>query len=315
MNKAQDLLWVEKYRPSTIDDCILTATNEKTFKEIIKTSTIPNMLLTGVSGCGKTTVARALCDELDVDSIFINASEESGIDTLRNKIRNFASTVSMHGGRKVIILDEADHLNPASTQPALRGAIEEFAANCRFIFTANYKNKLIPALHSRCTEVQFQIPSKEKPKIAGKFMERAMYVLKSENVKLKSPEIIAELIKKYYPDFRRVLNELQRYSMSGEVDEGILTMLSEVETKKLMDALKTKQFTTMRKWVVENMDQEPSRIFRKLYDNLYAVLNPGSIPQAVLIIANYDYRSAFVGDAEINLVACLAEIMVDCEFK
>ncbi|HCK16813.1 TPA: DNA polymerase [Candidatus Poribacteria bacterium] len=315
MNKAQDLLWVEKYRPSTIDDCILTATNEKTFKEIIKSSTIPNMLLTGVSGCGKTTVARALCDELDVDSIFINASEESGIDTLRNKIRNFASTVSMHGGRKVIILDEADHLNPASTQPALRGAIEEFAANCRFIFTANYKNKLIPALHSRCTEIQFQIPSKEKPKIAGKFMERAMYVLKSESVKLKSPEIIAELIKKYYPDFRRVLNELQRYSMSGEVDEGILTVLSEVETKKLMDALKNKQFTTMRKWVVENMDQEPSRIFRKLYDNLYAVLEPGSIPQAVLIIANYDYRSAFVGDAEINLVACLAEIMVDCEFK
>ena len=315
MNKAQDLLWVEKYRPSTIDECILTATNEKTFKEIIKSSTIPNMLLTGVSGCGKTTVARALCDELDVDSIFINASEESGIDTLRNKIRNFASTVSMHGGRKVIILDEADHLNPASTQPALRGAIEEFAANCRFIFTANYKNKLIPALHSRCTEVLFQIPSKEKPKIAGKFMERAMYVLKSESVKLKSPEIIAELIKKYYPDFRRVLNELQRYSMSGEVDEGILTVLSEVETKKLMDALKNKQFTTMRKWVVENMDQEPSRIFRKLYDNLYAVLEPGSIPQAVLIIANYDYRSAFVGDAEINLVACLAEIMVDCEFK
>ena len=315
MNKAQDLLWVEKYRPSTIDDCILTATNEKTFKEIIKSSTIPNMLLTGVSGCGKTTVARALCDELDVDSIFINASEESGIDTLRNKIRNFASTVSMHGGRKVIILDEADHLNPSSTQPALRGAIEEFAANCRFIFTANYKNKLIPALHSRCTEIQFQIPSKEKPKIAGKFMERAMYVLKSESVKLKSPEIIAELIKKYYPDFRRVLNELQRYSMSGEVDEGILTVLSEVETKKLMDALKNKQFTTMRKWVVENMDQEPSRIFRKLYDNLYTVLEPGSIPQAVLIIANYDYRSAFVGDAEINLVACLAEIMVDCEFK
>ena len=315
MNKAQDLLWVEKYRPNTIDDCILTATNEKTFKDIIKSSTVPNMLLTGVSGCGKTTVARALCDELDVDSIFINASEESGIDTLRNKIRNFASTVSMHGGRKVIILDEADHLNPASTQPALRGAIEEFAANCRFIFTANYKNKLIPALHSRCTEIQFQIPSKEKPKIAGKFMERAMYVLKSESVKLKSPEIIAELIKKYYPDFRRVLNELQRYSMSGEVDEGILTVLSEVETKKLMDALKNKQFTTMRKWVVENMDQEPSRIFRKLYDNLYTVLEPGSIPQAVLILANYDYRSAFVGDAEINLVACLAEIMVDCEFK
>lgn len=307
-------LFVEKYRPQKIDDCILPKELKQTFKDIISTGKIPNMMLAGSAGCGKTTVAKALCSEMGVNCYMINASEQGNIDTLRTTIRNFASSVSLTGGTKVIILDEADYLNPASTQPALRGFMEEFSSNARFILTCNFKNKILPALHSRCTVIDFRLTKEDKPHLAAQFFQRVKYILDTEKIPYQ-PKAVAELITKHFPDYRRILNEIQRYSHSGKIDEGILLSLGEVHLNDLMKSLKEKDFSTMRKWVVENLDNDPSQIFRKIYDHLYDYLKKESIPQAVVLLADYSYKSGFVSDLEINLVAALTEIMVACEFN
>lgn len=307
-------LWVEKYRPRKISECILPESIKQTFQDIVNSGEMQNLLLSGKAGVGKTTVARALCNELGCESILINCSEDGNIDTLRTKIRNFASTVSFSDQKKVVILDEFDYSNPQSTQPALRGFIEEFSKNCRFILTCNYKNRIIEPLHSRCTNIEFKIESSDKPKLAKSFFDRCSMILKNEEVPFKD-KVLSELVIKHFPDFRRILNELQRYSVSGQIDEGILTQLSEVNVKNLMKFMKEKDFTGVRKWVVENLDNDPVQIFRKLYDNLYEHLTPHSIPQSILVIADYQYKSAFVADAEINLTACLIEIMMECSFK
>ena len=307
-------LWVEKYRPNCISDCILPNEIKANFSDIVLSGEMQNLLLSGKAGVGKTTVARALCEELGCESILINCSEDGNIDTLRTKIRNFASTVSFSDNKKVVILDEFDYSNAQSTQPALRGFIEEFANNCRFILTCNYKNRIIEPLHSRCTNIEFKIDAKEKPKLAGDFFNRCKFILDKEEIPFKE-KVLSELVIKHFPDFRRCLNELQRYSVSGTIDEGILSQLGEVNIKSLMDAMSKKDFTNVRKWVVENLDNDPTIIFRKIYDNLYAHLSPHSIPQAILIIAEYQYKSAFVSDLEINLTACLIEIMMECSFK
>ena len=291
----KQVLWVEKHRPRKIQDCILPPAIKKSFSEFVKNKDIPNLLLAGGPGVGKTTVARALCEELETDYLVINGSEESGIDVLRNKIKTFASTVSLTGGTKVVILDEADYLNPQSTQPALRGFIEEFHNNCRFIFTANYKNG-------------------SRDKLASELMKRVSMILDTENVKYDN-KVVAELIMKHFPDNRRVLNELQRYSAAGEIDSGILVNLSEVNMKELTTHLKNKEFTKVRKWVVDNIDNDPTKIYRKVYDTLYTTMEPGTIPAAVILIGEYQYKSAFVADQEINLLACLTEIMSQCKFK
>jgi DNA polymerase III delta prime subunit len=312
-----DYLWVEKYRPKKISDCILSEDIKNTFTEFLKQKEIPNLLLSGTAGTGKTTVARALCEELGADYIIINGSDEGRqIDTLRNKIKNFASTISLteDANHKVVIIDEADYMNADSVQPALRNFIETFYNNCRFIFTCNYKNKIIPALHSRCTVIDFSIKNGQKVKTAKAFMERLGNLLKSENIEFDK-KVLAELIQKYYPDFRRTINELQRYSVRGKIDSGILFSISEANSKELMKTLKDKNFNDMRKWVVQNLDKEPSSLFTNVYDTLYAHLEPKAIPQAVLIIAGYQYKSAFVADQEINMVACLTEIMAGCKFK
>ncbi len=312
-----DYLWVEKYRPKKIKDCILTDDLKKTFQEFVNQGEIPNLLLSGTSGTGKTTVARALCDELGADYILINGSDEGRqIDTLRNKVKNFASTVSLteQSNHKVVIIDEADYMNPESVQPALRNFIETFYNNCRFIFTCNYKNKILPALHSRCTVIDFRIENGDKVKTATDFMSRLDKILKDEEVEFEK-KVLAELIQKYFPDFRRTINELQRYSVRGKIDSGILFSLSETNNKELIQVLKQKRFNDMRKWVVQNLDKEPSSLFTGVYDILYQYLTPQSIPQAVLIIAGYQYKSAFVADQEINMVACLTEIMANCKFK
>ena len=306
-------LWVERYRPKNIDECILPKSLKKTFKEFVKNNDIPNLLLAGGSGVGKTTVARALCDELNTDHMIINGSEESGIDILRTKIKQFASTVSLSGGQKVVILDEADYLNPQSTQPALRGFIEEFHRNCRFIFTCNFKNRIIEPLHSRCSVIEFKING-ERKQLAGQLLDRCAVILKENNIDYDS-KVIAELIIKHFPDNRRVLNELQRYGVSGKIDSGILVNLSEVSMKELAVHLKEKEFTKVRKWVVDNIDNDPTKIFRKIYENLYDYLEPGTIPAAVILIGEYQYKSAFVADQEINLLACLTEMMSQCNFK
>lgn len=307
-------LWVEKYRPRKISECILPESIKQTFQDIVNSGEMQNLLLSGKAGVGKTTVARALCNELGCESILINCSEDGNIDTLRTKIRNFASTVSFSDQKKVVILDEFDYSNPQSTQPALRGFIEEFSKNCRFILTCNYKNRIIEPLHSRCTNIEFKIESSDKPKLAKSFFDRCSMILKNEEVPFKD-KVLSELVIKHFPDFRRILNELQRYSVSGQIDEGILTQLSEVNVKNLMKFMKEKDFTGVRKWVVENLDNDPVQIFRKLYDNLYEHLTPHSIPQSILVIADYQYKAAFVADAEINLTACLIEIMMECSFK
>jgi DNA polymerase III delta prime subunit len=309
----ETFLWVEKYRPRTITDCILPESIKNTFIEFIGQKEIPNLLLAGGSGVGKTTVARAVCEELHCDYIIINGSEESGIDVLRNKIKTFASTVSLQGGRKVVILDEADYLNPQSTQPALRGFIEEFHRNCRFIFTCNYKNRIIEPLHSRCAVVEFKING-NKAILASQFMTRVEDILKTEGIGFEEP-VVAELIMKHFPDWRRVLNELQRYSVSGTIDSGILVNIAEVNMKELMKHLKNKEFGNVRKWVVNNIDNDPVKIFRKVYEKLYDYMEPGSIPAAVLVLGKYQYYSAFVADSEVNLLACLTEIMTQCQFK
>jgi len=312
-----DFLWVEKYRPKKIRDCILPEDTKKTFSEFLKQKEIPNLLLSGTAGTGKTTVARALCEELGVDYIIINGSDEGRqIDTLRNKIKNFASTVSLteSAGHKVVIVDEADYMNADSVQPALRNFIETFHSNCRFIFTCNYKSKILPALHSRCTVIDFAIKNGQKVKTAQALLKRLGKILDEEEVKYDN-KVLAELIQKHYPDFRRTINELQRYSVRGEIDSGILFSLSEANTKELVKILKEKRFNDMRKWVINNLDKEPSSLFSTIYNLLYTNLEGNSVPQAVLIIAGYQYKSAFVADQEINMVACLTEIMANCKFK
>ena len=312
-----EYLWVEKYRPKKISDCILSEDLKDTFTKFLKQKEIPNLLLTGTAGTGKTTVARALCEELGCDYIIINGSDEGRqIDTLRHKIKNFAATVSLtkESNHKVVIVDEADYMNADSVQPALRNFIETFYNNCRFIFTCNYKNKIIPALHSRCTVIDFRITNGQRVKTATAFLNRLENVLKGEDVEYDK-KILAELIQKFYPDFRRTINELQRYSVRGKIDSGILFSLSEANTKELIVKLKEKDFNGMRKWVIQNLDKEPSSLFSSVYDVLYNHLEPKSIPQAVLIIAGYQYKSAFVADQEINMVACLTEIMAGCKFK
>jgi len=310
---STDFLWVEKYRPAKVADCVLPQSLKETFSTLVSTGNLPNMLFTGTAGVGKTTVAKALCKELDLDYIIVNGSEEGNIDTLRNKIKHFASTVSLQGGYKVVILDEADYLNPQSTQPALRGFIEEFSNNCRFILTCNFKNRIIEPLHSRCSVYEFAIPNAEKPAIAAGFFKRVMDILASEGITFDQ-KVVATLVEKYFPDFRRVLNELQRYSLSGTIDAGILVNLSEDNVKVLVSHLKDKDFKGMRKWVVDNIDTEPAAIFRKIYDNMLTYIKPQSVPNTVLILADYQYKNAFVADHELNIVACMVELMANVEF-
>ena len=309
-----EMLWVEKYRPTTIDDAILPSELKTTFQKFVQNGQSPNLLLSGSAGCGKTTVAKAMLEQLGCTYMMINGSEESGIDVLRNKIKNFASTVSLEGGRKYVILAEADYLNPQSTQPALRGFIEEFSKNCGFILTCNFRNRIIEPLHSRCSTVEFRIPAEEKPQLAMDFMKRCEVILDSENVKYNK-KVVASLIQKFFPDWRRVLNELQRYSASGEIDAGILVNLSEDSVKELLSFLKNKEFTNVRRWIVNNLDNDPTRIYRRIYDTLYDNLDSRTIPNAVLVLADYSYKSAFVSDQEINLLACMTELMQNCEFK
>ena len=312
-----EYLWVEKYRPKKISECILPEETKNTFTQFLKQKEIPNLLLAGTQGTGKTTVARALCEELGADYIIINGSDEGRqIDTLRNKIKNFASTVSLteQSNHKVVIVDEADYMNAESVQPALRNFIETFYKNCRFIFTCNYKNKILPALHSRCTVIDFAIKNGQKVKTANAFMKRLGKVLEDENIEYDN-KVLAELIQKYYPDFRRTINELQRYSVRGKIDSGILFSLSEANTKELVKVLKEKRFNDMRKWVIDNLDKEPSSLYSTIYELMYSSLESSSLPQSILIIAGYQYKSAFVADQEINMVACLTEIMANCKFK
>lgn len=307
-------LWVEKYRPQRIEDCILPESIKDTFEDMVKSGESQNLLLSGGSGCGKTTIAKALCDELGADHIMINCSEDGNIDTLRTKIRDFASTVSLDGGKKVCILDEFDYSNAQSIQPALRGAIEEFADNCRFILTCNYKNRIIKPIHSRCTNIEFKIPSREKPNLAGKLLQRIKKILELEGIKYEE-KVLVLLIMKYFPDFRRVINELQRYSVSGNIDVGILSEIGEIDVKKLMNYMKDKNFSGVRKWVVGNLDNDQTQLFRKIYDSLYDYVELESIPIVILILGDYQYKAAFVADAEINITACLVQIMMEAEFK
>ena len=310
----EKFLWVEKHRPTKVDDCILPTNLKQTFQEFVKDNKIPNLILSGGAGVGKTTIAKAMIDEIGATSMMINGSEESGIDVLRTKIKNFASTVSLEGGRKYLILDEADYLNPQSTQPALRGFVEEFHKNCGFILTCNYKNRLIEPLHSRCSVIDFTIPNSEKPELAKQFMDRVEDILNSQEVTYDK-RVLAEVINTHFPDWRRVLNELQRYSVSGNIDSGILLNISDANMKELIECLKSKNFKGVRKWVVDNIDNDPQKIFRKIYDHLYQSAEPSTIPQIILHIAEYQYKSAFVADQEINLMACLVEIMTNARFK
>ena len=310
----ETFLWVEKYRPKTVGECILPTELKKTFTEFVKDKHIPNLILSGSAGTGKTTIAKAMVEEIGSTWMLINGSEESGIDVLRTKIKNFASTVSLEGGRKYIILDEADYLNPQSTQPALRGFMEEFHKNCGFILTCNYKNRLIEPLQSRCSNIDFTIRNGERIKLAKSFFERVQDILNQEQIKFE-PKAIAELINKYFPDWRRCLNELQRYSSSGQIDAGILVNLSSENIKELTGFLKAKEFTNVRKWIVNNLDNDPSRIFRTIYNSLYDNLDHSTIPHAVVIIADYQYKSAFVADQEINMLACMTELMSQVKFK
>ena len=309
----EQFLWVEKYRPQTIEDCILPETTKATFKEFLKKGEVPNLLLCGTAGTGKTTVARALCEELGCDYIVINGSDEGRqIDTLRTKIKSFASAISFQGKTKVVIIDEADYLNRESVQPALRALIETYSSNCRFIFTCNYKQKIIDPLHSRTTVIEFKTDKKDQPVLASKFMKRMQFVLDAEGVTYKD-KVLAELLMKYIPDYRRVLNELQRYSSSGTIDEGILSNISDINTKDLISSLKDKDWKKMRQWVANNVDTDPQGIFRYIYDSLLPEIK--TVPQMVLLIADYQYKAAFVADQEINLTACLTEIMASIQFK
>ena len=313
--KENEFLWTEKYRPQTIDECILPNHIKKTFKDYIAQGELPTFLLTGTAGVGKTTVAKALCAEVGADYIFINGSDEGrSIDVLRTRVRDFASTVSLSDSPKMIIIDEADYMNAQSIQPALRAFIEEFSANCRFIFTCNYVNRIIEPLRSRCAVVDFKIDNKDKAELAGLFYKRVVQVLKNEGVEFE-PKVVAELITKHFPDYRRVLNELQRYASSGKIDSGILVNMTEQSFKELINFMKDKNFTEVRKWVGKNSDTDSTALFRNMYDAASNVMQPASIPELVLILAGYQYKAAFVADHEINTIACLTEIMRDCKFN
>jgi DNA polymerase III delta prime subunit len=309
----EHLLWTEKHRPKRIEDCILPERLKKPFQEYVNQSNIPNLLLAGGAGVGKTTVAKAMCEEIGCDYMVINGSDDRNIDTFRTTIKNYASSMSLSGGRKVVIIDEADYLNANSTQPALRNAIEEFAANCSFIFTCNYKSKIIQPLHSRCAVIDFGLKADEKASMASQFFKRIQGILQTEEVEYDD-KVIAEVIKKHFPDFRRVLNELQRYSQFGKIDVGVLSQIENVQIDEVIKYIKAKDFSAIRKWVA-TAGLDSNVVFRQIYDALYEVMKPHSIPQAVLIIADYQYKSAFVADPEINLVACLTELMANCEYN
>lgn len=311
-NDAVNFLWTEKYRPRNIDDCILPESLKNIFKEYINSGQLPNFLFHGGAGVGKTTVARALCSEIGAEYIFINGSEENGIDILRTKVKSFASTVSLTDAKKVVIIDEADYLSN-SAQPAFRGIIEEFADNCRFIFTCNFKNRIIEPLHSRCAVIDFKIPAKEKKEIAAKFFLRVLDILNKENI-VYDKKVVAELVQKHFPDYRRILNELQRYSVSGKIDSGIFVNIGAESYKTLFKNMKEKNFTEVRKWVAQNSDGDTTKVFRELYDQSVNIMEPGSIPQLILILADYQYKSSFVADQEINIMACLTEIMASVKF-
>ena len=313
-SRDEMFLWVEKYRPQKIDDCVLPQALKDTFRQYVEQGELPNFLFTGSAGVGKTTIAKALCNEIGAEFMMINGSEESGIDTLRTKIKGFASTISLTDAKKVVILDEADYLNANSTQPALRGFIEEFANNCRFILTCNFKNRIIEPIHSRCSVVEFKIDSKDKQEIAATFFKRAVTILKQEQIEF-DPKVVAELITKHFPDYRRILNELQRYSVSGKIDSGILVNMSEESFKSLIKLLKEKDFTEVRKWVSKNSDSDTTSLFRELYDSAATTIEPNSVPQLVLILADYQYKAAFVADHELNIMAALTETMAQCKFK
>lgn len=312
MDNLIDSIWVEKYRPKKLEDCILPERLKTPFREYLNKGEVQNLLIHGTAGIGKTTVAMALCEELRCDYMMINGSDESGIDTFRYKIKNYASSMSLSGGKKVIIIDEADYLNPASTQPALRGGIEEFSKNCNFILTCNYKNKIIEPLHSRCAVLDFTLKGSEKLSMASQFFKRVQFILDDMKITYDN-QVVAELIKKHFPDFRRTINELQRYSTFGNIDSGILAQISNIKVSEVIGYMKDKNFGAIRKWIGSN-EIDPTSIFRQIYDILYDVMKPHSIPQAVIIIADYQYKQAFVADNEINLVACLTELMVSCEF-
>ena len=309
----KDILWVERYRPSTIDELILPESIKTTFSEIISQGKIPNLILSGSAGTGKTSAAMVLCKSLNCDYIIINGSDEGRlIETLRNKLTQYCSSVSMSGGRKVVIIDEADYMTPDSVQPAMRGFIEKFSNNCSFIFTCNFKNRIIEPIHSRCAVIDYS--ATDPRQMAGEFLVRCNTILKENEIEYEEP-VVAELIMKHFPDFRRVLNELQRYSVSGKIDSGILLNISDANMNELAEALKTKNFKSVRSWVVNNLDNDPQKIYRKVYDKLYEKCDPNSIPQIILSIAEYQYKSAFVADQEINLMACLVEIMSNAKFK
>ena len=311
-----EFVWTEKYRPTTIDDCILPESIKKTFKDFLNKGEVPNLLLSGPPGCGKTTVAKALCKEVGVDVYVINGSDEGRfLDTVRNNAKNFASTVSLssEAKHKVIIIDEADNTTP-DVQLCLRAFTEEFVGNCRFIFTCNYKNKIIQPLHSRCAVIDFSINGKQKQEIAAQFFQRLVSILDGERIEADK-KVLAQLVQKHFPDWRRVLNECQRYSVGGKIDSGILATFSDVKTNDLFKKLKEKNFPEVRKWCVDNLDNDPTLLLRSIYDGCYGALDGPGIAAAVLIIAKYQYQSSFVADQEINLLACLTEIMVECEFK
>jgi DNA polymerase III delta prime subunit len=314
MTICDEFLWSQKYRPKTVKDCVLPDRIKNVFQEYVDKKTIPNLMLTGTAGVGKTTVALAMCDEIDCSTMFINSSKDRGIDVLRNRITSFASAYSLQGGRKVVILDEADYITPEA-QAALRGAIEEFSFNCTFILTCNFKSKLIDAIHSRCSVIDFTLQNSEKPKMASLFFKRLSHILTEEKVEFKK-EVIVKIVEAYFPDYRRTLNELQRHSTTGKIDIDVLSHITDVKSiQDLVKSMREKNFANMRKWVVVNSDIDPSRIFRKIYDGLYDFMKPESIPQAIVILAKYQHQAAFVVDQEINMVACLTEIVIDCEMK
>ena len=310
----EEFLWVEKYRPKTISDCVLTDQLQETFQQFVTQKNIPNLLLTGGPGIGKTTVARAMLEEINADYIVINGSMNGNIDTLRNEIKDFASTVSFSASRKYVILDEADYLNPQSTQPALRNFMEEFSSNCGFILTCNFKNRIIEPLHSRCSVVEFTIPKDQKPNLASRFFWHAKIILEDENIEFDQ-KVLAQVITQYFPDWRRVLNELQRYSATGKIDSGMLANNADANIQQVIELLKSRNFNELRKWVAQNSDMDTAVVFRKLYDHANKHMKPHSVAQLVLLLADYQYKAAFVADPEINIMACFTEIMADCEFN
>jgi DNA polymerase III delta prime subunit len=312
MSNTEQFLWTEKYRPQTIDQCVIPQYLKDTFQEYVAKGQIPHMILSGGPGVGKTTVAKALCNELECDFIVINGSSENGIDVLRTKITAFATSVSLNGKPKVVIIDEADGLNPNSIQPALRNFLEEYSKNCRFIFTCNYANKIISPLHSRCTVIEFKLTKEDRPAMASRFLKRLVGILEEEGIEADK-KVIAQVLTKHFPDYRRILNELQRYSSKGSIDEGILATVQDSDIRDLIASLKAKDFRSMRQWVANNADNDVQRIFRQVFDALIDLVN--EVPQMVLIIADYNYKAYFVADQTINSTACFTELMASVTFK